>query len=206
MTRIFTVLAIAVLLSFTASAQTSKGTVLLGGSLSFYHSKYTSDSNPTKTTTFALSPGISKFYKDNRVVGASLSYSRTTGSQNGNSYGLSVFLRQYLPIGKDFFLFADESLYGNTSKYRYSGSLQSRTDKAALVGVSFNPGLAYAVNKKFQLEIGLPDMVTLDYNHYQVTNDPSSSNNTTTNTLSFRTGLSEVSLGTLSFGVKVALN
>jgi hypothetical protein len=204
MSKIFTLLAIAVFTSFAVSAQTSKGTVLLGGSLAFDHSKYKSGLEPGKTTNFAISPGISRFYRDNRLVGAGISYSRISGSQTGNQYGLNFFLRQYLPMGKEFFLFADETLSGSTSKSKSIGT-SPRTDKNATVGVSFYPGLAYAINKNFQLEVSLPDMVALSYQHYQVKDQPNS-NNTDTKTVNFKTGLSQLYLESLSFGVKVALN
>lgn len=205
MSKIFTLLAIAVFTSFDVSAQTSKGTVLLGGSLGFDHSKAT-NTTPEKNTSFRISPNVSKFYKDNRLVGGGISFSHASGSYTGNLYGLNFFLRQYLPMGKDFFLFADETLYGSTSKYRYSGTLQSRTDKTTSAGISFNPGLAYAVNKKFQLEIGLPDMASLYYNHQESRYSYNPSNNSKSNAVGLSTGLSELFLGSLSFGIKVVLN
>jgi hypothetical protein len=48
-------------------------------------------------------------------------------------------------------------------------------------------------------------MVALSYQHYQVKDHPNS-NNTDTKTVNFKTGLSQLYLESLSFGVKVALN
>jgi hypothetical protein len=206
MTKLATLSTIAILFSFTVSAQTSKGTVLLGGSVKFAHSKTVNEHDSAKSTTYSLSPNVSKFYKDNRLIGAGISYSRTTGGQSLNQYGLDVFLRQYLPIGKAFYLFANEGLYVDVFTNKYNSTVPIRKEKGVLAGLAFYPGIAYGVNKRLQLEIGLPNMATLYYNHSRIKDEGFPSNNSKTSNFGFSTGLSEFYFGTMSFGVRVVLN
>jgi hypothetical protein len=58
-------------------------------------------------------------YNNNRAVGFSLSYNHldySLNDQKTNGYGAGVFLRQYKPLGKSFYLFAQEALNFNYNK------------------------------------------------------------------------------------------
>ena len=159
-----------VLITLSASAQISKGSSYLGGSLGFSTAKRTVDSpgsssESNKSTSVAVSPAIGFAYKENHVWGLYLSYGHSSSGSGSkqDSYGLGGFLRQYKPLGKSFYLFAQESVllgYGKTNydlAKMYSGSL------------SFAPGFAYDVSKKFQLELSLNNLFYSNYNHTKTT-------------------------------------
>ena len=60
-----------------AQAQISKGTVLLGGDLSFGTNKTETGTVKSKTTGFSISPSVGIAFKDNKVLGLSLYYGHT---------------------------------------------------------------------------------------------------------------------------------
>ncbi len=74
----------------------------------------------------------------------------------------SVDIRRW---GKTFFLFGEGALnysdYQNKNKYGTSGPTYSQTSHS--IGLNFYPGIAYAASKRFHLEVGLNNLVNLDY-------------------------------------------
>lgn len=167
--------------ALSASAQISKGSSFLGGTLNFSTQKETSE-QPTSTgettsieekkSTFLISPSIGFAYKENRVWGLSLSYNRVKNEYADNKpsvenyYGAGAFLRQYKPLGKGFYLFAEESLGFSYGKNDYtSDNNNSSSYKLFSTALSFAPGFAYDVSKKFQLELIMNNLLYAKYNH-----------------------------------------
>lgn len=158
-------------ISLTSQAQIEKGNVLIGGNLAFNSTTRDPVGVFNPTSGLSLSPSVAWAYKNNRLAGVSLTY-RHTGNENKdlntNSYGAGVFLRQYKPLGKSgFYVFAQESLNYNNNEYRqfmsgYSGSyiLKSKTNN---ISTGINPGFAFDLTRKVQLELLLNNLVSLGY-------------------------------------------
>jgi hypothetical protein len=160
------------LLSLTSSAQITKGSVLLGGGISGYKNKSGINQDENTNSSFAFYPAFGLAIKENAVAGLRLSYFHSKAEQNGvvypnvqeqNGFSAGVFYRRYMGLGKKFYLFGEGSVYYSYSKnrqeYTNSKSLQTNNN----VGVSFYPGVAFAVSRKIHLEVGLNDLVDLSY-------------------------------------------
>ncbi|MDR6341469.1 hypothetical protein HNQ91_004542 [Filimonas zeae] len=165
--------AVALCTALAASAQISKGSSYLGGNAGFRMSTTRPDNgDKTTLTLFNLSPSMGFAYKENRVWGLLLSYGNSTSKTgndkySSNSYGIGAFLRQYQPLGKGCYLFAQESLvfYYNNGK---SNSANSSKDNTYNTGLSLSPGFAYDISKKFQLELLLNGLLYANYGHNKV--------------------------------------
>jgi hypothetical protein len=203
--RISTLLAISILISTTLSAQ-QKGNVLVGGMLGF--SDYKSESQGTKNNqrSFFFSPSLGKFYANNKMAGVNLNYyhSKFKDSLNSNTFGAGIFMRQYKPLGKSFFVYAEEGINGYISKFNdyYSAPAAIKAKEHSLY-LNFNPGLAYAISKKLQMEVALPQLVQVSYTKRKFKNTtlPEPNENNISN-FGISTGFSNWSLGYLSFGIR----
>ena len=205
--RIFTFVVICIFISSTISAQ-HKGNILLGGSIGFFD--YKSDANGTKNnqTSIYLNPSFGKFYSKNRMAGINLNYyhSKYRDSLSSNSYGLGIFLRQYQALGKSFFIFVEENLSASTTKYNddiISGIPADVKAKQKAVGAYVFPGISYAANKRLQIEIGLPQLLSIYYAHqtlnYESVATPIKNKY---NVFSANTGFKNGWIGDLTFGVR----
>lgn len=198
-------LLVTVSLLFIASlvqAQINKGSVLLGGSLSASTNKYKTDippGNDAHQTGFAFTPSVGITTSTNTVWGISLGYIHyknesinTAGTTENNNYNAGIFYRKYVVLGKGFYLFgqvnADYSPFKQTTENTTSNESER---KGWAVSLSASPGVAYAVSKRFHLEAGLNQLLSLSYGHTKETAINSVQKYTTTsNGFSFSTNLS----------------
>ena len=191
MSRILLTPLIILSLSFSARAQFNKGSILLGGQLSYTYNSY-SDVNPTnpfnndqKTNTANFYISIGKAITENTVFGINLNYSPYSVSNysygiysplkySNNSFGIGIYYRKYKNLGKDFFLFGEANAL-------YIGSSQSGKDstgKEVLSGtgsggsINLFPGISYKISKKFFVEITIPDLFNVRYNSTKITSQP----------------------------------
>jgi hypothetical protein len=152
-------------------AQINKGAIWLGGQASFNQSSERSLGSPTanKTTGFYINPAIGKAVKENLVVGISVGYSHSknkTGSttnSNFNSYGGGVFIRKYIPVISNLYLFGDARLNvsrGIEKGYSSSGNIKN---KYWNIAISATPGIAYAVTPNIQIESGVNSLFSAIY-------------------------------------------
>ena len=203
--RIFTLLAIGIFISSFLSAQ-QKGNILIGGSIGFFDYRSTENGVSNKQKSIYLNPTVGKFYAHNRAAGLNFSYyhSKFMDSLSDNSFGTGFFLRQYHALGKSFFLFAEEGINGSTSRYNTpNGSPAEYKTKEKAIRLNFYPGLAYAINKKIQLELGMPQLFTIYYAHRTFENKtlPVPVKNKTTY-FALSSGFNSYFLGDLLFGAK----
>ncbi len=169
--------------SLAASAQITKGSILLGGGVSFGNNKSEAENNyEAKQTGYyvGLSAGIA--IKENTVVGGSISYGQTNQKRKtgGNTftpyenttYGAGVFLRKYLPLGKNFYLFGQGGLnYNHNNQFQLSNNTEQRIETNGWnVGLSVAPGLSYALTKKFHLELGFNELAGISYGRSKTNN------------------------------------
>lgn len=125
MNRLFTAVIFCFLIPFVSNAQISKGTWLLGGSISLGGNGSTSNDsiNPfsNKRINVSFSPTAGIFVTDRWVVGLSPSwgYSREENTNRNNqpyhsiykssSYGVSLFTRYYVPLSRKWYAFGNIS-------------------------------------------------------------------------------------------------
>jgi hypothetical protein len=193
------------LLTVSLSAQ-EKGQLLIGGSLGFNKTKAVIYGLETKNTNIYVTPSMGKFYRKNRVAGINLLYQHQSYNDknlNGHYYGLGFFLRQYQPLGKSFYLFAEEGISGTKGSYSSLVSSNSYSkSKEEYANIYFFPGIAYGINKRLQLEIGMPELITLGYYHFSSEfTDPLYDKNSRSY-LYMNSGLSKTNVGYLTFGMK----
>lgn len=207
MKKISTLVIILLVSIISRAQQIPKGTILLGGTVGFNRStQERTNLDEVRSTAISLAPSIGKFYRDNRVAGINLNYSRSTTTDNsskGNFYGIGFFLRQYLPIGKSFYVFAEENINGQTGKYSQKYTTTTVEGKQTDVSLNVYPGVAYAISGKFQFELALTNLLSLSYSGNKRTEN---NNGTITKNdskgFSLNAGNNTSNLGYLSIGAK----
>ena len=157
-------------LTTVATAQISKGAVLIGPNLSFSASTSNDTAYQIKQSNFHVSPSVGFATKENTVAGVRLylgrhrvRYSASTPDFKATLYGAGFFMRRYLPLVKAVYLFGDGELFGNASTGKQKNNDYENTTKEARAGLSFYPGISYAVSKRFQLEAGLSNLLAIEY-------------------------------------------
>lgn len=139
----------------SAIAQTTQGSMMLGGGLSFYSdTEQANDDYENKGLTF--SPNFGYFVSDNLAVGLSLSISNSTfdtgaSSTDRNSFGIGPFVRYYKFTSSEQFAFfgqADLMFVFGKEDDTPGGETNNR---AISFGVS--PGFAYFFNEHWAFDI-----------------------------------------------------
>ena len=198
-------LTIAVLLiASTSHAQINKGVNALGGNLSFGTSSIKNGNNSFTNTSLLISPSFMTAYKNNRAVGFNLSYQYSKSNyanQKTNGYGTGVFLRQYKPLGKGFYVFAQEAL-----NFQYSKISPDTTNfinsKTISIAFTANPGIAYDLSKKVQLELLLfNNFLSAEYSYLSSTSIASST--IKSNNFHIGANLDGSQLTSLNIGAKI---
>lgn len=177
-------------LAFTAfvcsivHAQVKKGDIVLGGNLSWFdQSQQQFGGNATSVNSssrnLSIAPAFGKVIKDNLILGFDIGYSNGrsdyTGSSGINSNGFSagIFLRKYKPLGNGFFLFGQSRVgggYTHSSQNEPQGNQPSEdVNNTYNFALQFFPGIAYALNQKWQLEAGLPNFFSVSYSNSRET-------------------------------------
>jgi hypothetical protein len=165
---------IGILFAFTSNAQISKGSIFLGGgfTVSSQENENTGNlPNSWSTHNFIIDPSIGWALKKNLILGAGPSYGSFTAEDNSNAsqkrhaWGINVFIRKYMELGKNFYLFGE----GNLNGFKADGedkSNQVLVNKVSGYGITlgFSPGVSYAVNKRFQVEAGIGNLFYIGYN------------------------------------------
>lgn len=142
---IFSVL-LAVVVSIVANAQTTKGTMTLGGEVSYQNTSYTAGSS----TTTSFSPSFGYFLADRLVLGLSLGLSNTatTGSPSVTTNSIAPFVRFYKFTADNKFAFFGHGAVG------YS----TTTGQSAVTSISFRPGFAYFFTPRWGVDFLLPGL------------------------------------------------
>lgn len=176
---------IAVCIVFLSQAQIKKGTTFLGGDFSFLHQSTdaTGSTSNYKSNLYSITPSISWAVKDNLVFGFHVGYTYSKDNSNGNTpdyfttlhqYRGGAFLRPYKYLGSGFSLFGQTSLDLTYSKGKNVNSYPTtNTAKGYIINLGFYPGVAYTVNRHWQLETGLPNLGYINYTHSKTTVDNS---------------------------------
>lgn len=197
---------IASLFAYHAGAQIKKGATLLGGQIGFSTSKTTYDQGiPSQRTSNAanFSPAFGKAIKENLVIGGDITFGynniKSAQSQTVNSYGLGFFVREYRPLGKNFYAFLQERVggyYNRTTIDNQNSPSQLLKGYGAQIG--FYPGIAYSVTSTFQIEAGFNNLAYLQFDH-------SSTLGSSSNSFALGTSLSSSNAG-ITLGFRFLLN
>ncbi|RYZ21701.1 MAG: hypothetical protein EOO16_11980 [Chitinophagaceae bacterium] len=186
-----------------------KKRVLLG--FSVYGTTNTNRGAGTTTSiesqSFAVSPAVSYFYKDNNAIGLSFSlnkyeYNNASGPKPfQTSWSIAAERSRYWPIGAGFSLAGHLELAYQQSKSRnYENFLERRADGKG-VYLSLTPGVTYAFRNRLLLELAIKSIATLGYAHNRTSDGLG--NDTETSSYSFSTGIGQ--LNPLSFGINLLL-
>ncbi len=167
---------IMMVLSLSVSAQIKKGTVLLGGQLSYYdYDLVNGNSSEQSQDGGTLSIQAGKAYNEDRVAGISITYSTTRRkliSSNSDSlinkdhyYSMGAFLRQYKKLARDFYFFFQEDAAFIISRRTTAPADVPYAGKVKDIGgsLSVTPGISYQVFTRMQLELSLPNLVNMRY-------------------------------------------
>ena len=198
----------------SASAQISKGKVLLGGTVAYNQGKSETinspSNNPSKQTFLTISPSIGKVVKENLVLGVQASintmkynYEIQNADNDYKSYGGGLFLRRYVPLLTRFYFFGQGAADFTTSEVTqtYQNQTFGKT-KGWNANVSVYPGLAYGVTQRFYMEAGLNNLLVAGYSHAETeSKDPfnGSVSSSETNTFGFSTSLGSNAAFTIGF-------
>lgn len=152
-----------------AQAQINKGSVLVGGSVGVISEK----SDAQKNTQVNISPSLGVALRQNLIGGVFLNYGSVKNNgaiyspSRQHSYGGGVFLRKYNPLGRGFYFFWEPRIgyYYAYSKSPINGPISTDFDitKTNSVYLGLGAGVSYAISKKFQLELSLPQVVNASY-------------------------------------------
>jgi hypothetical protein len=215
MKKLSTLLFWTFLLLTTSQAQIKKGSLLLGGDLSFYSSKTNGGSNSNTENDFLIAPSIGKAVKDNTFLGGQLNIRfgknyldyNPTEDYRRHSYGAGVFYRKYKMLANKFYLFLQGSLGANFSKVEFKSSVDYYYDqKNLVVSANLYPGLSYRITEKLFLEAGFRDIASIAYsNDRQNGYNFGNIINTHTNSFYFSSSLNNFN-SSLSFGFRLLLN
>jgi hypothetical protein len=204
--------------SFLANAQFSKGSLLLGGELSFsgYASNYNGNDQNTHQGNFNISLG--KAISENSVFGINLTYSPYSQSNyyqfysgplayKRNTYGIGIFYRKYKTLGNEFYLFGEAGagyIFSNESGTDNLGVKQI-TGSGNGGQINFIPGIAYKVSQKLFLEISIPYIILASYNNSHTDYQNAPSQNSKNNSFVISTSLNGNPLSALGFGFRLNL-
>jgi hypothetical protein len=161
------------LISFVtiSHAQIKKGSVLLGGSIGVFNNTITTETTESEINSIILHPSIGVAIRDNWVVGLQAGLSRNwmkneniQQQHESNFFSTGLYVRNYLPLGKKFYLYGQSDLSYLQSKFNITIS-SDEMRRSDMKGVSFTltPGLTYAVNKRFHLEASLNQLIAISY-------------------------------------------
>jgi len=111
---------------------------------------------------------IGKAVRQNTIVGMQLitgqsEYKQNSSDQSNSNYGADLFLRQYWLLVNRFYAFGHFRAGFTSSKDEYTSSNYTRETNGWGVGIGASPGIAFSVNKRFQIETKLNNLFSLDY-------------------------------------------
>jgi hypothetical protein len=214
--------AIAVIFSSTVSAQIKKGSILLGGQISYFNAKTNNMNGSIQTDQkeqnafFNIAAGTA--IKDNKVIGLIINYghlsndylfnnnTNTYFKSRGNQYGADVFYRHYKTLAKNFYFFGEAAAgYLGSSITNTDIPTNTVTKNASSSGRLYvSPGVAYRIYKKLQVELVIPEIAGVSYTSSKNT-DISNGNYTKQNNFRFVTNLNSSLLNNLGLGFKFVL-
>lgn len=174
MTKIYLVFTL-VFISNLTIAQIKKGSTLLGGQLNYFHEKNKIDDYLEKTESGAIGLSVGRAYKENAIVGFSISFFPVKMSNTINfsdtinstfkQLGVGVYFREYKKIAKDFYFFgqAEGSFLTANQTQEFTiaaGNIKSTRNQ---ISITVTPGISYRIFRKLYTEISIPNIMGIQY-------------------------------------------
>lgn len=174
MKKTCTLLTLAAILSFSATAQIKKGAVLLGVDLGFngsnFKQEFTGNEIKSSSTGFNIALLYGKAIKDNLFAGGSVSFSSSTLKQSNpeikqsiKTYGASVWTRKYFPVYGPLYAFVNGSLYATIGNNESPNNNPPKTNSLGL-GIGIYPGISMQLKQRFFLDASLNNLANIYYN------------------------------------------
>jgi hypothetical protein len=180
MKRLLPLVLLLLFVSAVTNAQITKGSLLLGGSLYASHSiiRNPGPDNNAKSSSLGINPSIGIAIQKNMILGFGFTASKSksgndTFNKLNEEWGGNVYMRNYFPIGNNFNLFLQTAAYYSHMRMVNHSPNYDDFQHTKAIGLSFLPGVDYALNKKFHLELTWNDLLTVSYNH-STANNPTS--------------------------------
>jgi opacity protein-like surface antigen len=146
-------------------AQTAKGNMMVGGTLSLSTQTPEND-NDNKLSTTTFSPSFGYFVMDNLAVGANLEiFNRTsktpTSKEVQSAIGFGPFARYYkFTSNENFAFFAQAQLLFVSGKDKVTAiNTPTATSKNSRTSFSISPGFSYFLTKHWALDLSITGLV-----------------------------------------------
>ena len=176
--KIFTLVALFTFCAILTNAQITKGSTMVGGSVSGSSTEQDDDQNSEiRGSQWFFGMKLGRFIANNKAVGLyadyyiSLSKNNYTGPfpyssrYENNGFGAGLFYRQYFPLSTKWFLFGEASMgyTKNVSENEMNGKLTSKT-KGWSTGAFITPGVSFAAGRRLLIESSFSNLFGLVYN------------------------------------------
>lgn len=169
MKKVLLSLATVVALAFSANAQTEKGKILIGGSVTASSSK--AEGATKSDVSFTILPVAGFFVSNNFAVGAGIGYQYDKvidGTQTG-AIAVNPFARHYVNLSDQFKYFTQLSVplaFGSVKDVDADGKTGDKLGSYNAIGVSLSPGFAFFPTKKVAIEVSV-DGLTYENNQFK---------------------------------------
>jgi len=216
--RKFYFIVLVVIISSSASAQIKKGSILIGGQLSYYNYKIQGEIINLKSESGTIWISLGKAFKENSVVGFNFSFSpirqtdylygSDTVDLTSNQFNIGAFFREYNQLAKDFYFFGqvDGAFISANRQESYEIAENDVNTKQRGGFIALTPGISYQVFKKMQLELTIPNILSLQYLVTKVDSEISQINDYKREEFLFYSNLSNsTALGWLGVGFRFIL-
>lgn len=172
------ILVVVLCAAITSKAQISKGTYLIGGYINSVNTKSDFTGRPDfKGNGIALNTSVGKSIKENLVVGVILAYSTIhtvnnyytadSGDYKLNQYTAGLFARKYKLLAKNFYFFGDvNAVYSQVNdkqEFPASSNYNPVKTNQKIISSALSTGISYQVLKKMQMELIIPQIISLQY-------------------------------------------
>ncbi len=157
----------------SGEAQINKGSIFLGGDFRGGTQKTDYETGTDfKASGITILPVFGSFIKENLVLGVNLGFNLTDTKNDLyveyklKTYQAGVFIRKYKNIGASgFYIFGQGGLAAGYYKQEADAPDNGYDDEFKRTSVSINafPGISFAVSKRFHLETGFNDLISLSY-------------------------------------------
>jgi hypothetical protein len=213
----FTLLTAVLFFAFLSHAQITKGSTMIGGSVSGGSNEQDDDQNQeNKNSQWGVSVQFGRFIANNKAVGLFVNYGhglskfKTTGpfpydtKDKNNSIGGGLFYRQYFPLSTKWYLFGDATLGYNkfVGERELNDKLTDKTKRWG-AGLFITPGVSFAAGRRLFIESSFSNLLGLSY--YQETSKEYSTTGTVINTLktkSFGAQANTSGFNNIQFGLR----
>ncbi|OYW20323.1 MAG: hypothetical protein B7Z54_01480 [Sphingobacteriales bacterium 12-47-4] len=205
-----------IIFSISAKAQIKKGSRYVGAQVSYLSGNYAYNTQEQRSRSATIGAYLGKFTRENQVVGFQFSYTTGKAETLDNGVVLSdnlnriieagVFLRKYKKLAKDFYFYGQGDLAYRGGKQTNQFTNPTSDNKVTQTGgyLSLSAGLSYQVFTHFYFEVGVPNILLLQYTHSNQEVNGVTPSNFKQNEFLFRSSLlSSSGLSTFGIGFRV---